>query len=299
MLGYPKNLYILPFDHRTSFLETFFGPGKKIGPGERKLVCQYKQLIFEAFLSVFKKIKPISAECAVLVDEEFGLNIIKAARRKKITFLLPVEKSGRQFFSFAHGRNFGRVIKSLNPNIAKALVRFHPSFGQDNARQLKKLAALSLWCKKNDFKLMIELLIPPSAADLKRFKNKRISFDRLMRPSITLRAIKEFHRACIEPDVWKIEAMERVSAWPRIIQTIRSGETRKNVGIIMLGRGENFARVKNWMNICPKRELNGFAVGRTVFLRPLIDLHAGKINKKQAIKEIAKNYLELINYWEK
>ncbi|HRY63399.1 MAG TPA: DUF2090 domain-containing protein [Patescibacteria group bacterium] len=301
MLGYPKNLYLLPFDHRSSFIESFFGSVKKLTPAQLKTIQAYKGLIFEAFLSAIKKTKFTTGVPAILVDEEFGLPILKAAKKKKVVFLLPVEKSGQQIFSFAHGRSFGTSIKSLKPDIVKALVRFHPSIIKDknNQIQLQNLATLSSFCQTNNYKLMIELLVPPSSADLKKFKNNREAFDRQLRPALTVQTIKEFQSSGIEPDIWKIEAMERSSDWPKVITAIRSGEKRQSVSIIMLGRGESFAKVKKWMDAAPKSELNGFAVGRTVFLRPLIDLHSGAINKKQAIQQIAKNYLELVHYWQR
>lgn len=299
MFGYPKNLYVLPFDHRSSFIDSFFGQVKRLTPAQLKAIQSYKALIFEAFLSATKKIKFTAGVPAILVDEEFGLPILKAAKKKKIVFLLPVEKSGQYVFDFAHGHDFGRAIKDLNPSIVKALVRANPALEKDNKLQLPRLAALSAWCQQNNFKLMIELLVPPSAADLKKFKNSKEAFDRQLRPALTVRVVKMFQQAGIEPDIWKIEAMEKSTDWPRVVKAIRSGSERQRVSIIMLGRGESFAKVKSWMEIAPKTELNGFAVGRTVFLRPLMDLHAGAINKKQAVKEIAKNYTELVNYWQK
>lgn len=297
MLGYPKNLYILPFDHRTSFIDNFFGPLKKLSPQQAKVIIQYKALIYEAFLSVAKKNSFTEAELAILVDEEFGLSILKSAPKKKITFLLPVEKSGQKIFTFAHGRDFAAAILALRPTIVKALVRSNPGLGAANARQLPRLAALSAWCRQNNFKLMIELLVPPTPADLRRVKGQKENYDRRLRPALTIKVIKAFQRAGIEPDIWKIEALEQATDWPPVIQAIRAGAERQQVSIVLLGRGESFAKVKSWMTVAPKAELNGFAVGRTVFLRPLLDLHAGAINKKQAIKEIAKNYLELIKFW--
>ncbi|NMB48450.1 DUF2090 domain-containing protein [Candidatus Kuenenbacteria bacterium] len=299
MLGYPKNLYLLPFDHRTSFIQTLFGPVKKLTSTQIKIIQNYKTLIFQAFLLAVKKAKFTAGLPAILVDEEFGLSILKSARKKKVAFLLPVEKSGQQIFAFAHGRNFGRVIQTLQPDIVKALVRSHPALKKENQIQLPRLATLSTWCRQNNFKLLVELLVPPTSADLKNFKNKREAFDRQLRPRLTVQVIKAFHAAGIEPDIWKIEALEKSSDWPKVIQSARAGTERQQVSIILLGRGESFAKVKSWFDVAPKRELNGFAVGRTVFLRPLIDLHSGKINKKQALRQIADNYLELVRYWQK
>jgi len=86
-------------------------------------------------------------------------------------------------------------------------------------------------------------------------------------------------------------------AWQDVINEMR-GEDREDVGIIMLGRGESIAKVKAWIKICPKNQVNGFAIGRTIWWRAIMDLHEKKISRRQAINQIADNYLELIKLWE-
>jgi myo-inositol catabolism protein IolC len=298
MLGYPHKLYILPFDHRSSFIKSFFGDLEILDKKSFKLICEYKETVFEGFLLAKKELKRENS-LAILVDPYFGEKVIKEALKKSITVCLPVEKSGSKIFGFEHGDKFGEEILKFNAPIVKALVRYNPANIQGNLIQLKRLKKLSDFCRDKDFKLMLELLIPPTALDLKRVGRNFEAYDKKIRPRLTLKTVREFHAAGVEPDIWKIEALEKDSDWPEIIAEIRAGKERKNVAIILLGRGESFAKVKNWFDAAPKYELNGFAVGRTVFLRPLIDLHNKQISRKETIKEIAKNYLELIAYWEK
>ncbi len=295
MLGYPHKLYVLPFDHRSSFIKAFLGTSVELDKKQIKLIKQYKQVIWEAFLLALKYIDEPQA-CAILVDDEFGSEIIKQARKKNITVCLPVEKSGQKEFKFEHGREFSKAIEQIKPQIVKALVRYNPANKKINLNQLKRLKRLGDYCQQNDYKFMLELLVPPTASNLRRVRGKKENYDLKIRPALTLKAIKEFHQAGVEPDIWKIEAMESQAAWSELIDLIRDGG-RDEVGIIMLGRGESFAKVKQWMNLAPRHLLNGFAVGRTVFMRPLLDLHQHNIGRKWAIKQIARNYLELIRYW--
>ncbi len=297
MPGYPHNIYVLPFDHRSSFIKAFLGQTTKLDKKQIKLIKQYKQIIFEAYVLALKYIDN-PQDSAILVDETFGLEIIKAARKKKITFCLPMEKSGQKEFKFEHGRDFAKAIENIKPPIVKALVRYNPANRQTNLRQLKRLYKLSIYCQQHNYKFMLELLVPPSAANLRRVRGKKENYDLKIRPTLTLKAIQEFHQANVEPDIWKIEAMEKQADWPPIIESIRDNG-RDEVAIIMLGRGESFAKVKQWMNLAPRHLLNGFAVGRTVFMRPLLNLQQENISRKWAIKQIAKNYLELIRYWQR
>lgn len=297
-LGYPKNLYVLPFDHRSSFIKTFVGNFKSLDKKQKKLISNYKQLIFNGFLTSLGYLKnPI--DCAIMVDEDYGLNIIKTAKKKNIITCLPVEKSGQKSFAFQYGLEFNRHIEALRPDIVKALVRYNPVNKKINAGQLKKLAKLDKWCKEHSYKFMIEPLVPPTDGQLNKVNGKKEKYDAKIRPELTVRMIDQFHQNGIEPDIWKIEAFESDNDWHEVIDTIRDGGQRSEVAIIMLGRGESFAKVKTWMNQAPRHLLNGFAVGRTIFLRPLTDFHEKKISEKQAIIEIAKNYIELIRYWEK
>ncbi len=298
MASYPDNLYLLPFDHRSSFIKAFFNNPKQLDAQQKKLIIQYKKYIFDGFLLALGYVKN-PADCAIMIDEEFGLDIIKSAQHKNIIVALSTEKSGSKVFSLAYGNQFNKHILKIKPNLVKALVRYNPVNKQVNQTQLKRLKQLHDWCQDNSYKFMLESLIPPTPAQLKRFKNKRELYDAKLKPSLTVKMINEFRQAGIEPDIWKIEAFENQEDWPEIVDLIREKENTREVGIIMLGRGESFAKIKFWMNIAPKHLLNGFAVGRTVFLRPLLDFHHKKITKNQAIKQIAKNYLELVKYWQK
>ena len=43
----------------------------------------------------------------------------------------------------------------------------------------------------------------------------------------------------------------------------------------------------------------GFAVGRTTFWDPLVDLRAGKMTREAAVTEIARRYREWVDIFEK
>jgi len=66
---------------------------------------------------------------------------------------------------------------------------------------------------------------------------------------------------------------------------------RDNVGIIILGRGENEERVRAWLTKgAQTRGVIGFAVGRTVFWQPLVDYKEGSISRDEAVARIAMAY---------
>ena len=68
----------------------------------------------------------------------------------------------------------------------------------------------------------------------------------------------------------------------------------------MLGRGEDDAKVHEWLSIAAGVPgFIGFAVGRTDFWQPLVDFRAKKITREAAVAEIARRYREFADIFEK
>ena len=66
---------------------------------------------------------------------------------------------------------------------------------------------------------------------------------------------------------------------------------RDVVGIIVLGRGENEGRVRDWLNIGAQTEgVIVFAVGRTEFWNPLVEFKNDSISRPDAVARIAGTY---------
>ncbi len=72
-----------------------------------------KAMIFEAFIKVWAR-DSAPEELAILIDEEFGSQILKKVKKVGIQFALTVEKSGREIFDFEYGDKFGDHLKSSN-----------------------------------------------------------------------------------------------------------------------------------------------------------------------------------------
>ena len=57
--------------------------------------------------------------------------------------------------------------------------------------------------------------------------------------------------------------------------------------------------VQKWVEVgAQTKGVSGFAVGRTIFWDPLSRYRAKKINRDQAISGVAKNYLDLVKFWQ-
>lgn len=291
-LGYTKPLYILPFDHRSTFNRHMFNiAGRQPTEDEVKKIVEMKQIIYEGFKKAVAETVP-KDHAAILVDEQFGDPIIRDAVANGYNVILTTEKSGQDEFDFEYGEAFPEHIEKYKPTFVKALVRYNPEGNQEvNKRQQERLKVLSDYSHNHGYKLLIESLIPPTENQLKNVNNDKARYDVEVRPNLEVQVVKEFQAAGIEPDVWKVEGMEQKKDYEKLVKQAREGG-RDHVGIVVLGRGADASQVENW--VATGAQVNGvigFAVGRTVFWEPLMSFRDGKIERKKAIEEIANNYI--------
>ena len=67
-----------------------------------------------------------------------------------------------------------------------------------------------------------------------------------------------------------------------------------------MGRGENDQKVREWLSIAATVDgFIGFAVGRTSFWNPLVNMRADKITRDAAAGQIAALYREFVDIFEK
>jgi 5-dehydro-2-deoxygluconokinase len=145
---------------------------------------------------------------------------------------------------------------------------------------------------------MFELLVPAEKAQMERMGGDKNAYDREMRPNLMVEAILQLQDAGIEPDVWKIEGLDRREDCEKVVVTARRSG-RKKVGCIVLGRGEDDSKVHQWLETAAQvTGFIGFAVGRTVFWDPLIALRDGRTTRDAAVTEIARRYREFADTFE-
>lgn len=291
-LGYSRALFILPFDHRASFVEKMFGiEGRMPNAAEASQIRDAKYVIYEAFKKALEHDIPKEAG-AILVDEQFGDGIIRDAIENGYVVILTVEKSGQEEFAFEYGEDFSKHIEAYHPTFAKALIRYNPEANaQLNVQQLIKLKTLSDYCHRNGYKFLIEPLIIATPEQLSRVSGDKSRYDKELRPDLTVGMIHELHHGGIEPDIWKLEGMENEVDYKKVVEAAQS-RGREEVGVIILGRGENKEHVEKWIYTGAKVVgVNGFAVGRTVFWEALVAYKNGSFTKDEARDEIAKNFV--------
>lgn len=305
-IGYDKPLFVQPFDHRGSFTKGFFGlpHGVHIDSGTDQFspVARAKTIVYQGLLKAIEM--GVSKEhVGILVDTQFGSHILDDARDKEIPVSVCVEKSGQSVFDFEYGGRWVDHLRFIQPDIVKVLVRYHPHGDRaENVEQMARLKLLSEYIHSTqDHYYMFELLVPATTAE---DREAGADYDTQIRPGLMVQAIRELQEFGIEPDIWKIEGLDRREDAEAVSEQARAGksswgESRAAVGSIILGRGSNKEKVYEWLRVgAPVAGFIGFAVGRTNFSEPLKRFIADPSQEEAAIEEIARNYKGCVDTWQ-
>ena len=298
-LGYDNPLYILPFDHRSSFELKMFGWGEDLTPEQTAEIVAVKQAIYDGFKAAVEA-GVRKEKAGILVDEQFGADILRDAAARGYTSAYPVEKSGHEEFEFEYGDDFAKHIEAFNPTFCKVLVRYNPEGDRAlNLRQATRLKRLSEFLHtESPSRFMFELLVPAEKAQIDRVNGDKKKYDLELRPRLMVQAIHELQDSGVEPDVWKVEGLDRRDNCEEIVAAARRGD-RDKVGCIVLGRGEDEEKAREWLTTAAGVPgFIGFAVGRTIFWNPLVDLRAKKITREDAVAEIARRYRKFVDIFE-
>ncbi len=297
--GFAKPLYVLPFDHRGSFQSKLFGWKGTLTAEQTAEIAATKQVIYDAFQAAIAGGVP-KDKAGILVDEQFGAAILRDAAKQGYTTACPAEKSGQDEFDFEYGEEFGQHIETFNPTFCKVLVRYNPEGDPTlNQRQAGRLKRLGDYLRGRGRLYMFELLVPAEKSQLEFFGGDVKRYDRELRPELMVRAIQQLQDAAIEADVWKIEGLETKDDCAKVVAAARRNG-RDQVGCIILGRGEDDKKVHSWLQTAATVPgFIGFAVGRTTFWDPLVELRAGKIKRPDAVARIAANFRQWVDVFEK
>jgi myo-inositol catabolism protein IolC len=146
--------------------------------------------------------------------------------------------------------------------------------------------------------LMFELLVPPEPGQLDKVGGDKQVYDRDIRPGLMVETIRQLQDAGVEPDVWKIEGLDRGDDCVKVAEVARR-DGRSQVGCIVLGRGEEESKVVRWLQTAATiPAFTGFAIGRSTFLEPILQLRNGKLSAMAASSDIARRFKKWVDVFE-
>jgi len=297
-IGYNLPLYLLPFDHRHSYVSGMFQLDSPLTANQRRAVIESKQVIYDGFRYALGGELTVD-RAGLLVDEEFGAGILRDANRSGYVTALSTERSGSAEFEFEYGSAFAAHIEAFQPTFAKALVRYNPEGNVAlNARQTARLKQLSDYCRTVGQRFMFELLVPATEAQKVRSGADQETYDQSMRPALMLQVISALQDAGVEPDIWKIEGLDRREDCERVVAVARR-DGRDEVGCIVLGRHADDEKVASWLRTgASVPGFIGFAVGRTTFWDAISDYVKKRTTRREAAARIAQRYRKWVTVFD-
>ncbi len=297
-IGYDRPLYVLSFDHRATFSKNLCGWQGPLSPEQTEDIIALKQVNFDAFKAAVTGGVP-KDRAGVLVDEPFGVAILRDARKQGFITACPADESGQDEFDFEYSSDFTRHLEQFDPTFCKVRVRYNPGGDRArNRRQAARLRRLSDGLHAHGRLYLFELLVPPEPAQLQRLGNDRRAYDLQLRPTLMVQAIHELQDSGVEPDVWMIEGIDRQEDCRKVVTAGRRGG-RDQVGCMILDHGEDDQQVRQWLTTAASVPgFIGFAVGRSTFWDSLIDYRANKITRDTAVAQIAASYRAWVDLFE-
>lgn len=287
------HLFLLAFDHRGFFQRNLLGHTDDPTDYEVRRIEESKRLICDGAVVAARGVP--EGEVGIIVDDRFGDGVPQRAREAGLLVAMPAERSERTVFEFEHGEGFGEQILDADPDITKVLVRYNVEGDRAaNELQATRLRELSGWLAANRRRFLCELIVEPTGPQLADSGDDVESFEATRRPVLICAAIAELQDAGVEPEIWKVEGLERAEDAVAICERARRGG-RDHVVCVLLGSGAPAARVRRWLRVIARVDgFVGFAIGRSIWWPPLQRHLAGEIDRERAVDEIAHGYRECI-----
>jgi myo-inositol catabolism protein IolC len=288
-------LFLLAFDHRQSLVR-----GLLAGDEARaeEVAPRLKLLILDGLRRAVATGLPDGVgiqQVGVLVDDRYGAAAASAARDAGFAVAVAVEKTGQREVVFEH-EDFAAALDALRPAFAKVLVRYNVEDpdAEMNARQRALLVVLSAWCARADAPgLLLELLVPPTDAQLAACGGSSERYDAEVRPGLVVAAMAALQADGVAPELWKIEGLETTDAAGAVADQALSGA--RPAPCLVLGRGADDAKVDHWLSTAaPVPGFAGFAIGRSIWWEPARAWLSGALPSTEAETRIASAYLRAV-----
>lgn len=280
-------LLILAMDHRDSFGKQFGVSADSPTDEQAAQMRDAKHLIYQGLHDARSQLT--QGQAGVLVDEEFGAQVLRDAKNEGLVVAMPVEKSGRELFELQYGDDTEAHIDEFAPDYVKVLVRMNPYDNPgDIAAQLTELAKLSAMLAARHQPLLYELLVPATPLQSNDAGSKA-AYDKDIRPGLVVEVIAANQRAGVEPALWKIEGLETTDAARDVVAAAKADG--RTADCIVLGRDAPKDVLDHWISIAaPVPGFVGFAVGRSIWEDALTE-HRKDGDDDRLVATVRDNYL--------
>lgn len=281
-------LLILAMDQRDSFAKLFGTEEDEASPEQIEQMRAAKTLVYRGVAAVADQVQ--GAQIGVLTDEEYGPAVLGQARADGRVLAYPVEKSGQTLFDLQYGDETTEHIERWHPDYVKVLVRMNPAdAAADTEDQLGALASLSRSLHDAGLEFLLELLVPASEAQLASVGGDSASYDRDVRPGLTVQVMKAAQDAGVEPTLWKVEGLETAEAARQIVAGARAGG--RDADCIVLGRDAPQDKLDHWLQVAAGVDgFVGFAIGRSIW-KDALEQYLSDADEATFLETVGQSYL--------
>ena len=265
---------VFAFDHRMQLEEM---PGYTPAKGGA-----FKELCLKAAIEV----QGGRAGYGILCDNRIGRHALHAASGSGLWIGRPVEWPGSRPLTLEPeiGSDYGGLKDWARENVVKVLCFCHPDdTPETRAEQEATVKRLFEAARRNRLEFLLEIIpskVGPVTSDT------------------TATLIRQFYKAGIYPDWWKLEPMADAAAWAGAVAAIEEYD-RHTRGIVVLGLDAPEADLAASFEVAAGFPLvKGFAVGRTIFGAVARAWLEGDLSDGEAVGEMARRFERLCGIWD-
>ena len=151
-----SSLCILAYDHRWQLEESAEQAGN-----HPEQIAAFKRAVYQGFCQVKASLQDDSL--ALLVDPQYGTDVLRSATQAGMTVGAPIEAAGEDLLCWINDQPlYQTLLERPQAWFVKVLWRFHPDMPQANKLlQIQQLQTLSAVCDALERQLMLELIVPP------------------------------------------------------------------------------------------------------------------------------------------
>jgi myo-inositol catabolism protein IolC len=291
-----RRCFMVALDHRSSFERDLRRVSADASPRRR---AELKTLVWEGVRAALPEI-PEGDEVAILIDRGHD-RIAAEAAGAGVTVALALEGSGGDVLRpEAPAAELVRDLRAVPGSLGKVLLRWHPDDGASRKeQQLAALHHLADLTERSGRRLLLELLVPPTADD-RTAVAAVATWDESRLPRHQAAAVAELldsGPAGLAPAVWKLEGHTDTAQARQVATAVRSADP--GAFVLVLGGGATIADLaRPFSGGAGIDAYRGFAVGRSIWRPPILDLCRGETTAQDAREAIARNLLAVIDVFE-
>ena len=147
--GYEKPLYILPFDHRHSYITGVFHWQEPLTPEQVAEIVASKQVIYDGFKAAVAD-SAVRDRAGILVDEAFGAALLHDAAARGYITCVSTEKSGQDEFDFEYGDDVRAAHRGGESDVRQGARSLQPGRRSEDERATGGAPAPSVRLSRQD-----------------------------------------------------------------------------------------------------------------------------------------------------